>query len=79
MKDQGDSQPFYARRGHRIFSGIFGVFLTSVGLYGFCNAAIPLSWLQLLVGIIFILLGGNMAWSAYKSKQSWLSKIGPLP
>jgi len=78
MKDQRESTPFYARRTYRLFSGLFGAFLVAVGLYALIFAT-SFSALRVVVGAALVVLGANMARSAYAAKESWLSRIGPLP
>ena len=78
MTDHRPSTPFYARRMYRLLSGTFGLFLASVGIYVMLFAG-PATTLQLIGGAALALLGANMALSAYRAKESWLSRIGPLP
>ncbi len=78
MTDPIHAEPFYARKYYRLIAGVFGIFLVGVGAYvllgGGTSAA--LRWLG---GIALVLLGGNMAYSAMNSRESWISKVGPLP
>lgn len=78
MKDQRDSTHSYAKRAYRLVSAVFGAFLVAVGFYVlvFADSSFVM---QLVVGVIFVVLGGNLVISAYAGKESWLSKIGPLP
>ena len=70
--------PFHARRIYRLLSGGFGLFLASLGIYAMFFAG-PSTVLQLMGGAVLLLLGVNLTLSAYQSKESWLSRIGPLP
>mgnify|MGYP001229670524 CR=1 FL=1 len=78
MKDKRENTPFYARRTYRLLSGSFGAFLVGVGLYALFFEG-PLTALRLAASVGLVMFGGNMAASAYAAKQSWLSRIGPLP
>ncbi|MDP2267938.1 MAG: hypothetical protein Q8K46_02110 [Deltaproteobacteria bacterium] len=78
MRDPHERTPFYAKRIYRLLSGALGAALIGVGLYALMLAG-PLTVLSAVGGIGLILVGGNMVASAYASKESWLSRIGPLP
>lgn len=78
MKDQRGSVPFYAKRTYRLVSGTFGTFLIGIGLYALLFAG-PLTVLSVAVGLALVVFGGNMAVAAYSGKESWLSRLGPLP
>jgi hypothetical protein len=78
MNDQRSPIPFYARRAYRLLSGSFGLFLIGVGVYVLISVS-PLTSLRLLAAAALIVFGANMVASAYSGKESWLSKIGPLP
>lgn len=78
MKARRERTPYYARRPYRLLSGIFGTFLIGAGVYVLLFAG-PLTTLHLVVGPGLVLLGGNLSASAFAAKESWLSRIGPLP
>ncbi len=78
MKDPMERPHFYTGKVYRAFSFLFGLFLAAIGCYGIFFAETSAIW-RLVGGAIFVVLGYNMAYSAYKAKESWLSKIGPLP
>jgi len=78
MKDQGASQVFYAGKMYRLLTAVFGLFLIAVGCYAFFLADTS-TVVRLLGGFVLVLLGYNMVSSACKAKESWLSKLGPLP
>lgn len=70
---------FYAGRIYRVLSFSFGLFLVAVGVYGaFSFTEAPGIW-RIGGGLLFVVFGFNMAYSAWKAKESWVSKIGPLP
>lgn len=62
----------------RLVSAVFGLFLIGAGAYMFRFSEAPLHWV-VLAAIALILLGGNLIYSSYRGKRSWLSRIGPLP
>lgn len=78
MTDHRQSTPFYARRMYRLLTGIFGLCLASLGIYAMVFAG-PSTTLQLVGGAVLVLAGANMTLSAYRARESWLAKIGPLP
>jgi threonine/homoserine/homoserine lactone efflux protein len=63
---------------HRLFLGVFGLLLMGVGIYALFSAS-PFTILQLAGGSALVLLGGNMVVSAWRARESWLSRLGPLP
>lgn len=69
---------FFEGRIYRWLSGCFGVLLAGIGLYALVFAS-PLTLLRLAAGATLLLLGGNMVIAACKARESWLSRIGPLP
>lgn len=76
MTDQRSRQPFLARNPYRVINAIFGAVLIMISVYGLPAGA---ELARILVSIAFVVAGRNMLWPACKAKQSWLSKIGPLP
>jgi uncharacterized membrane protein HdeD (DUF308 family) len=78
MTDHPQSTPYYARRMYRALTGIVGLGLASLGIYAIGFAGPSTSW-QLLGGAVLVLAGVNMVFSAYRARESWLSRIGPLP
>lgn len=62
----------------RILAAAFGLFLAGVGVYTAFLSGAPLHW-AVLVGGGLTLLGGNLAYSAFSGRPSWLSRVGPLP
>lgn len=78
MTDHKNGKPYYGRGTYRVITGVFGLFLTGVGIYAaFFGVVDPI--FRIAGGSLFVLIGGNAVWSAICSKESWLSKIGPLP
>lgn len=69
---------FYRGKAYRIVSGALGMIFVIAGLFVLILADTHIS-LRLPCGIGIILLGANMIWAASHGKESWLSKIGPLP
>jgi uncharacterized membrane protein HdeD (DUF308 family) len=78
MTDQHADQPFYARKVHRLVTAAFGSLLIGVGVYALFFADTS-TVVRLVSGSALVLTGYNMVSSAYKAKESWLSKLGPLP
>jgi putative Mn2+ efflux pump MntP len=66
------------KTARRIVSAAFGVFLVGVGVYAAFYGVVPRHW-AVLGGLVLVLLGGNLVYSAYRDRSSWLSRIGPLP
>lgn len=65
-------------KAERIFSVLFGLFLFGIGIYVLLFSYDSTLW-QLIGGMLLALFGSNMLYAAYRNKQSWLSRIGPLP
>jgi uncharacterized membrane protein HdeD (DUF308 family) len=78
MTDQHADQPFYARKRYRLLTVAFGLLLIGVGVYAliFADTSIVV---RLVGGSALVLAGYNMVSSACRAKESWLSKLGPLP
>ena len=78
MKNRQQTKPFYAKPLHRWLTAGFGLFLVTVGLYALLFVA-PLTALRVIAGVVLVVLGCNMLAAAYRAKESWLSRLGPLP
>ncbi len=78
MTGRPSRPPFYARKRYRWLAGIFGLFLIGVGIYAVLLAG-DSSLLRFVAGSVLGVLGGNMVLSAYLGRESWLSRLGPLP
>lgn len=75
--DQREQKPFYAKPTYRLMSGAFSAFLMGVGIYVLLFSG-PLTALSVIVGLALVVFGGNMAFTAYFGKESWLSRLGPM-
>jgi uncharacterized membrane protein HdeD (DUF308 family) len=62
----------------RIFSAVLGVILLGAGIIALGQDHLTLAW-RLGGGFVLILLGGNSLFAAFRGKESWLSRLGPLP
>ena len=71
-------RPYYARSTYRLVTGLFGLFLVGVGFFVLLRATTTAA-IRVSGGLVLVLLGGNMVLSAYRGKESWLSRLGPLP
>ena len=78
MDTQQPSRPFYAKPLYRLLAGVFGAFLLAVGLFALFFVG-GLTALGFIVGLTLIVLGFNLLLSAYRARESWISRIGPLP
>ena len=77
MKDKQDINRYFSGSIYRILSGLFGVFLTAVGVYVvFFGVVEPL--IRVGLGLLIAVLGAETIWSAIRSKQSWLARLGPF-
>lgn len=72
------NKPWIEGRKYRIFSFVFGLVLLGVGVFALFFAVVD-GWLRYLAALGFIAAGANLMWAARKGRESWLSKIGPLP
>jgi hypothetical protein len=78
VADLRRKEALYTGTIHRVLAAAAGVFFAGIGVYGIFFAETPAMW-RIPGGIAFLLIGGNAIYSSYKSKVSWISKIGPLP
>lgn len=77
MKDDQNINRYFSGSIYRILSGLFGLFLTGLGMYVvFFGVVSPLA--RISVGLLIALLGADAVWSAIQSKQSWLAKLAPF-
>ena len=77
MKDDQNINRYFSGSIYRILSGLFGLFLTGLGMYVvFFGVVGPLA--RISVGLLIALLGADAVWSAIQSKQSWLAKLAPF-
>jgi small neutral amino acid transporter SnatA (MarC family) len=78
MKETSRVRPYYARSIYRLASGLFGLFLVGVGVFVLMRATTTAA-IRVSGGLVLVLLGGNMVLSSCRGKESWLSRLGPLP
>jgi putative Mn2+ efflux pump MntP len=78
MTGQRQRPAFYARRTYRVLSGLFGLCLAGIGTYALFFA-VPPTTLQNVGGAVLVIIGANMVLAALRARESWLSRIGPLP
>ena len=78
MTDPHPSQAFYEGKMYRLLTATLGILLAGIGLYALFLAETSLV-VRLFGGLACVLAGSNMISSACKAKESWLSKLGPLP
>ncbi len=77
MKDDQDISRYFSGSIYRVLSGLFGLFLTGLGVYVvFFGVVDPL--IRTVIGLFITLLGAETFWSAIQSRQSWLAKLGPF-
>ena len=78
ISDERQLMKFYQGPIYRILSALFGLALVFLGLYVLLGLG-QLDALRFAGAVALVLLGGNMAYSATRGRESWISKIGPLP
>ena len=78
MKEASGVRPYYARSIYRLATGLLGLFLVGVGFFILLRATTT-AVIRVSSGLVLVLLGGNMVLSSYRGKESWLSRLGPLP
>ncbi|MDP2134247.1 MAG: hypothetical protein Q8J99_11600 [Sulfuritalea sp.] len=78
MTDPHPSQPFHTGKVYRLLTAGFGLFLSGVGLYAifFADTATAVRYAG---GAVLVLAAYNMVSAACRAKESWLSRLGPLP
>ena len=62
----------------RIFSAVVGAFLFCLGIFALGQDHLSFAW-RVGGGSLLTLLGVNSLLAAYRGKESWLSRLGPLP
>lgn len=70
-------RPYFARPWFRIATLVFGIFLSCLGIY--VLFVVPGQITGVILGLALIVLGVESVVSAFRSKLSWLARIGPLP
>lgn len=78
MSGQRDRKPFYTGTFYRLFSAALGLLLAATGVWAMLFSEAPVLP-RAAIGAAFLLLGGNLLLAAYQARESWLSRIGPLP
>ena len=78
MSDPEGAPPYYSGRLYRLLTAGFGALLFVLGIYVALVADISLFW-RVAAGLVLMLVGGNAVSSAATGRESWLSRIGPLP
>lgn len=78
MTSERPPQPFHARTGYRVLAGCFGVLLCAVGAYILLITPAD-GLLKWFAGSALLIFGGNLTYAAINAKESWLSRLGPLP
>ena len=77
MKNDQNVDRYFSGSIYRILSGLFGLFLTVLGVYVvFFGVVDPL--IRIVIGSILTLVGAETFWSSIQSKQSWLARLGPF-
>ena len=77
MKNDPDVDRNFSGSVYRIISGLFGLFLTVLGVYVvFFGVVEPV--IRIAIGLLITLFGAEGIWSSIQSRQSWLAKLGPF-
>ena len=71
-------QPYFAGTLYRIASAILGLLLLSVGIYAWLLPE-TIGLLRHGAALLFVVLGANALYCAWRAKPSWLTRLGPLP
>lgn len=69
---------YFEQNHYRVFTAFIGLLIGGVGIYSALHPITP-SFVGYIISFILFVLGYNALWSAYHAKESWLSKLGPLP
>lgn len=77
MKDDPDVQRYFSGSIYRVLSGLFGIFLTGLGVYVVFFGVVDLL-IRVGAGLLITLLGVDTVWCAIRSRQSWLARLGPF-
>lgn len=70
------TEPASSSRAYRVTGAILGAVFVASGLY---VALTAFEGLPLVGAALLLALGGNLLWSAWRGRASWLGRIGPLP
>lgn len=64
--------------GERIFVGLFGLCLLSLGIYVLFLADVSATW-RYIGGLSIAAIGANAVLGAVTGRRPWISRVGPLP
>lgn len=64
--------------GERIFAGLFGLFLLSLGVYVLLLGEVSATW-RYIGGLAIVAIGVNAVLGAATGRRPWISRVGPLP
>lgn len=78
MNESKQDKPFHSRTVYRLISAALGAVLVGIGL-GSLLLGSGYTMFRIAAGLAFFALGIESIWSACKGRESWLSRIGPLP
>jgi uncharacterized membrane protein HdeD (DUF308 family) len=78
MSDADDPSPYYRRLGHRLLTAALGVSLCALGVYVWMFGSVSLFW-RIVAGVVLVSVGINAVASSRAARESWLSRVGPLP
>jgi len=70
-------KPFYAGTVYRTISVLFALALLGSSFYLLFGQ--PAGALQVVGALLIFALGANLLIAAVRAKESWISRIGPLP
>ena len=71
-------QPHASGTFQRMASAALGLLLLGVGIYAWLLPETT-GWLRYGGALLFVVLGANAVYCAWRAKPSWLSRIEPLP
>ena len=77
MTNHKDTNHNFSGHIYRVFSSLFGIFLTGLGIYTIFFGVVD-PFVGAGIGLVIATLGIETIWSAIQSKQSWLAKLGPF-
>lgn len=77
MSDDQGINRYFSGSIYRVLSGLFGLFLTVLGIYVVFFGVVDI-FIRIGLGLLIAALGSETVWSAVRSKQSWLAKLGPF-
>lgn len=77
MAQDHDINRYYRGPIYRVLSGLFGVFLIAIGIYAIFFGVVGVL-MRVSLGLLITLLGTDALWSALRSKQAWITRLGPF-